>query len=63
MSEHPPNGITPGADDLGNMLQFNRDFHEDYRAARDLAVARSLNPALQTFDTWLAENKERIPIG
>ncbi len=53
----------PGADDLGNMLQFNRDFHEDYRGARDLAIARSLNPALQTFDTWLAENKGRIPIG
>jgi len=52
----------PGADDLGNMLQFNRDFHEDYRGARDLAVARSLNPALQTFESWLAENKGRIPI-
>jgi len=52
----------PGADDLGNMFQFKRDFHEDYRGARDLAVARSLNPALQTFDAWLAENKGRIPL-
>ncbi len=52
----------PGADDIGNMFQFNRDFHEEYRGARDLAVARSLNPALQTFDAWLAENKGRIPL-
>jgi uncharacterized protein YbjT (DUF2867 family) len=52
----------PGADDLGNMFQFNRDFHEDYCAARDLAVARSLNPALQTFESWLARNKGCIPI-
>jgi len=52
----------PSADDLGNMFQVNRDFHEKYTGARDRAVARSLNPALQTLDAWLAENKERIAI-
>ena len=52
----------PGAEDLGNMFQFKRDFEEYFCGVRDLAVARSLNPALQTFDRWLARNKGRIPI-
>ncbi len=52
----------PGAEDLGNMFQFKRDFEADYCGARDLAVARSLNPALQTFDQWLARNTRRIPL-
>jgi uncharacterized protein YbjT (DUF2867 family) len=25
-------------------------------------TARALNPSLQTFDTWLAKNKSRIPL-
>ncbi|MDF0651229.1 MAG: nucleoside-diphosphate sugar epimerase [Nitrospira sp. LK265] len=52
----------PGADDLGNMFQFKRDFNEVFCAARNPAVARRLNPALQTFDAWLAQNKSRIPL-
>ncbi len=52
----------PGADDLGNMFQFKRDFNDYYCGVRDPAFARSLNPALQTFDMWLAQNKDRIPI-
>lgn len=52
----------PGAEDLGNMFQFNRDFSADFCAARDPAVARALNPELQTFETWLARNKDRIHI-
>jgi uncharacterized protein YbjT (DUF2867 family) len=52
----------PGADDLGNMFQFYHDFEDDFCAARDLDFSRSINPALQTFDGWLAANKERIPI-
>jgi uncharacterized protein YbjT (DUF2867 family) len=52
----------PGAEDLGNMFQFNRDFSAEFCRARDLQVARSLNPQLQTFDAWLARNKDRIPI-
>jgi len=53
----------PGADDLGNMFQFKRDFEAYYCGARDPKVARSLNPALQTFDAWLAQNAKRIPLG
>jgi len=52
----------PGADDLGNMFQFNRDFSGDFCAARNLDVSRKLNPALKSFDTWLSENKSRIPL-
>src|SRR5258705_224538 len=44
----------PGAEDLGNMFQFKRDFESYYCGARSVAVSRALNPALQTFDTWLA---------
>jgi len=52
----------PGAEDLGNMYQFYRDFERDFRAARDPAVARSLNPALQSFAQWLDANRDRIPL-
>ena len=50
----------PGADDLANMFQYNRDFAEECCAARDPGFARSLNPELQTFDQWLNRNKARI---
>jgi len=52
----------PGADDLGNMFQFKRDFEKDYCRARNLELSRSLNPELQTFAQWLAQNKDRIPL-
>jgi uncharacterized protein YbjT (DUF2867 family) len=52
----------PGADDLGNMFQFKRDFNDVFCNARDPKFARSLNPALQTFEQWLAANKSRIRI-
>jgi len=52
----------PGAEDLGNMFQFYCDFEEYFCGARSVETSRSLNPALQSFDTWLAENKSRIPI-
>ena len=52
----------PGADDLGNMFQFKRDFNEYFVGARDLAFARTLNPELQTFGEWLAVHKDQIPL-
>lgn len=52
----------PGAEDLGNMFQFTRDFESYYCGARDPAVARDFNPSLQTFETWLVRNKSRIPL-
>jgi uncharacterized protein YbjT (DUF2867 family) len=52
----------PGAEDLGNMFQFKRDFEEYFCGARSLEVSRTLNPSLQDFTGWLAKNKSRIPI-
>jgi uncharacterized protein YbjT (DUF2867 family) len=52
----------PGADDLGNMFQFYRDFENEVRGARDPQFARSLNPALQNFAAWLGRNAGRIPL-
>jgi uncharacterized protein YbjT (DUF2867 family) len=52
----------PGADDLANMFQFNRDFAADFRGARDPDVARGLNPGLQSFAQWLDRNADRIPL-
>lgn len=51
-----------GADDIANMFQFKRDFNDAFRRPRDPAVAKSLNPDLQTFDVWLERNKSRIPL-
>jgi hypothetical protein len=53
----------PGAEDLGNMFQFKHDFQDVFRGARDVARSRRLNPGLQTFAGWLAENRARIQIG
>jgi uncharacterized protein YbjT (DUF2867 family) len=53
----------PGAEDLGNMFQFKRDFEAIFCGARKLEVSRALNPSLQSFDTWLSRNKSRIPLG
>ena len=52
----------PGAEDMGNMFQFKRDFERDFCGMRSIEASRSLNPELQSFDKWLAENGSRIPI-
>ncbi len=52
----------PGADDLGNMFQFKRDFNDYFRGVRDVEFTRRLNPELQSFEQWLAQHKEQIPI-
>jgi uncharacterized protein YbjT (DUF2867 family) len=52
----------PGADDVGNMFQFYRDFDGHFQRSRNLEVSRSLNPELQTFDQWLEKNASKIPI-
>jgi uncharacterized protein YbjT (DUF2867 family) len=52
----------PGAEDLGNMFQFNRDFSADFCSVRSLDESRTLNPGLKSFDAWLSENKGRIPL-
>ncbi len=50
----------PGADEMGNMFQADRDFEKEMVANRSLDVTRSLNPALQDFDQFIAKNKSAI---
>jgi uncharacterized protein YbjT (DUF2867 family) len=52
----------PGADDLGNMFQFNHDFAAEFGAARSVGFSRSVNPALQDFERWLAAHAREIPV-
>ena len=53
----------PGADDMGNMYQFQAILGEEFLRLRSPAAARAFNPALQSFDTWLAAHAGRIPVG
>ena len=52
----------PGADDLGNMFQFYRDFDEACNEVRDVKFSRELNPQLKSFESWMTENASRIPM-
>lgn len=52
----------PGAEDLGNMFQFKRDFNEDFRAARSVDQSRKLNPSLSSFEQWLAAHVKEVPV-
>lgn len=50
----------PGADELGNMFQIYRDFEEQVLALRSADTARRLNPELQTYEEFVAKNREAI---
>jgi len=50
----------PGADEMGNMFQADRDFAQQMLANRSVDEARRLNPQLQTFEQWLAAHKEQV---
>jgi uncharacterized protein YbjT (DUF2867 family) len=52
----------PGADDLGNMFQYYRDYEKPLNALRDVARSRLLDPKLLSFDAWLAKYKDKIPL-
>jgi len=52
----------PGAEDLGNMFQFNAEFSDGYCGACSLEATRKLDPDLHTFDAWLEENVASIPL-
>ena len=52
----------PGAEDLGNMFQFNADFETEFCGARDVNNTKKLNPELINFDSWLNKNKAAIKI-
>jgi uncharacterized protein YbjT (DUF2867 family) len=52
----------PGADDLGNMFQVYEEFAEKMNDLRDVKVSKQLNPQLQNFEQWLAQNAKKIPL-
>jgi len=52
----------PGAEDLGNMFQYYQEFEKEFSDARDIRIAKELNPSLQSFEMWLAENGKRLPL-
>lgn len=52
----------PAADELANMFCYYQDFEAEVCGARDLGFARTLNPDLQTFGTWLSANAAKIPL-
>lgn len=52
----------PGAEDMGNMFQFKRDFEQDYCKSRNVVLSRTLNPSLLDFDAWLMQNKKLISV-
>ncbi|WP_018614519.1 NmrA/HSCARG family protein [Segetibacter koreensis] len=53
----------PGADDLGNMFQFNHDFADDFNGKRDIAFSKALNPEIRSFSRWLEEYGNQISVG
>ncbi len=53
----------PGAEDLGNMFQFQAILGDEFLRTRDPKLSRSLNPGLLDFDGWLSANAAKIPIG
>jgi uncharacterized protein YbjT (DUF2867 family) len=52
----------PGADDLGNMFQFYRDFDDVCNSVRDVNFSKEMNPELKSFDEWLSINAQKIPL-
>ncbi|HKG69099.1 MAG TPA: NmrA/HSCARG family protein [Segetibacter sp.] len=53
----------PGADDLGNMFQFNYDFADTFNDKRNIGFSKSINPELKSFKMWLEEYGNQIPVG
>lgn len=52
----------PGADDMGNMYQWQAIVGDEFLGNRSVERARELNPDLLTFDAWLAANAAQIPV-
>jgi uncharacterized protein YbjT (DUF2867 family) len=53
----------PGADDLGNMFEYQALLGDTFQHARDPIRSRQLNPQLQDFDAWLATHLAALPVG
>lgn len=44
------------------MFQFKAEFEEMYCAARDLETSRRLHPGLTSYERWLEQNVDGIPV-
>ena len=52
----------PGADDLGNMFQWQAENNEGFCSRRDVALSRKLHAGILDFDGWLAQHAKSIPM-
>ncbi|WP_432747121.1 NmrA/HSCARG family protein [Streptomyces sp. JH002] len=52
----------PAGEEIANMFQYYGDFDQEFTGARDLNLLRGINPALKSFDDWLAENAANIQV-
>jgi uncharacterized protein YbjT (DUF2867 family) len=50
----------PGADEMGNMFQADRDFAKQMLANRNVDETKKLNPQLQSFEQWLSNNRDKV---
>ena len=50
----------PGAQEMAVMFAYYIRFAGPFVAARDLSVARKLNPELQSFEAWLTEHADAL---
>lgn len=48
----------PGAEELANMFDFQRLYIPERK--KDMEESYKLNPAMQSFETWLSRNKEKF---
>ncbi len=53
----------PGAEDLGNMFEFQALLGDEFLGRRSVALTRELDPELRDFDAWLAAYGKRMSIG
>jgi uncharacterized protein YbjT (DUF2867 family) len=52
----------PGADDLGNMFEYQSLYNDEFCSSRDVVLSHSIDPELQSFTAWLELNKAKIPL-
>jgi len=52
----------PGANDLGNMFQWQEETNADFVSRRSVATAKKLHSGLLDFDAWLAQHSSAIPL-
>ena len=50
----------PGADDLGNMFQWQSENNAEFVSRRDPALSKKLNPNLQSAADWCKEHADAI---